>query len=396
MRLDRSDLELEVIYRRIEDGELDLQPDFQRGEVWSTERRQRLIDTILRQWYVPAVHLIADETRGIDVVLDGQQRLVSVREFFSGRMRVDGQQPPFDAEIVELDGMTYPNLPVEVQKRVRRFPVTVVTLFDFDPDEPYELFFRLNQHQPLTPSEKRNALYGQARHQVKGIVSELTTSGLLSRDAVGFSNGRLAYDDVFARLCLAVQAGDLSLPITNGRIEDFYRNEKFTDVTLESVQRSATEFLASASTCGVKFNKATLFSWLVFAYTLYRIGAAPPDPTWITAFESDRLTARHTRTSSQRTLALHSGEWLQATLAVFNDRASYRVADTLSVLLRDVILHVYAVVYRGIEFPSLVGGWRGESNEPLRDLADRLRHADSPAEFTLVDFVERSNWGRLP
>ena len=54
MQTHRTELELEVVVRRILAGEIDLQPEYQRGEVWNTERRQRLIDTILRGWYVPA------------------------------------------------------------------------------------------------------------------------------------------------------------------------------------------------------------------------------------------------------------------------------------------------------------------------------------------------------
>ena len=73
MKLDKSDLQLETIVSRINAGELDLQPDFQRGEIWDTKRRQRLVDTILREWYVPAIHIVVD-TDGEEVVLDGQQR----------------------------------------------------------------------------------------------------------------------------------------------------------------------------------------------------------------------------------------------------------------------------------------------------------------------------------
>lgn len=39
MRLHRTDIELETIVRRILDCELDLQPEFQRGEIWDSKRR---------------------------------------------------------------------------------------------------------------------------------------------------------------------------------------------------------------------------------------------------------------------------------------------------------------------------------------------------------------------
>ena len=89
METKRSEVDLETVVRRIRDEELDLQPEFQRGEVWDLPRRQRLIDSILRDWYVPAVHFVRDED-GEETVLDGQQRLAAIRDFFDGRFRVNG------------------------------------------------------------------------------------------------------------------------------------------------------------------------------------------------------------------------------------------------------------------------------------------------------------------
>jgi hypothetical protein len=100
MKLSRSELQLETIVRRIVDQELDLQPGFQRGEIWDRPRRQRLIDTILRDWYVPAVHIVKDED-GSEVVLDGQQRLAAIRDFFADQFPVDGKIEPQSNEITD-------------------------------------------------------------------------------------------------------------------------------------------------------------------------------------------------------------------------------------------------------------------------------------------------------
>jgi hypothetical protein len=54
MRIDQSSMEISGLVHKIEQKEIDLQPDFQRGQVWSVQKKQRLIDTILREWYVPA------------------------------------------------------------------------------------------------------------------------------------------------------------------------------------------------------------------------------------------------------------------------------------------------------------------------------------------------------
>lgn len=378
MRLERSDLELEVVVRRIQEGELDLQPDFQRGEVWNVERKQRLVDTILRQWYVPAVYVITEEETSREVVLDGQQRLASVRDFFADRIPVDGSAPPFDAEIARLGGLRYSELPPETQRRVRRFPLTVVSLYSYQPEEPYELFFRLNQHLPLTPSEKRNALYGPAQQQVKHLVGALTEAGLLTREVVGFSNGRLAYDDIIARFLLAAQWQTLRRPVSNAAIEAFYRTERFDDDVLRLGLESARLFLEPARDAPVRFNKATLFSWLTFTYTRLRLGADGPDSTFISAFEAARQAIRKANEHDE------PSSWSRDSLRIYNDRASYRVADTQSVLLRDVVLHLHAYAASPAHHPYLA------QLEPL------LHDAGRGLQHQLIEFVDFSGWGELP
>lgn len=142
MKLRKSDLQLETIVSRITKNELDLQPDFQRGEIWNLKRRQRLIDTSLRVWYVPAVHIVI-ESDGREVVLDGQQRLAAIRDFMTNDLRVDGKIDPLNPNIQALDGKRFSELPDNVQCAVNRFELQLITLTDYEPQDPNELFFRL-------------------------------------------------------------------------------------------------------------------------------------------------------------------------------------------------------------------------------------------------------------
>jgi hypothetical protein len=373
MRLERTDLELEVLMRRIEVDEIDLQPDFQRGEVWNVPRKRRLIDTILRGWYVPAIHLIRDPDTGKDLVLDGQQRLAAIREFFDGSLKVDGRLSPDDDLLHQLHDYSYSELPDDARRRVNRFPLSVVTLTDYGPEEPYELFFRLNQHMTLTPPEKRNALYGPARDQIKEVVDGLVEGGLLNRDAVGFANKRLAYDDVFARFALAVQLGTLRQRHSNNAIEDFYRGSEFATQVLSDVAGASRAFLERALTVSPKLNKATLYSWLIFAYTL-RKANQDLGPDFLASFETLRATVRSTNSEIPRNV--------RAVILVYNDRASYRVNDTTSILLRDISLHVA----RNIETDQY-------TDRRIVNLSDALNVPDSaPPEIELVHFLEQETW----
>ena len=154
--------------------------------------------------------------------MDGQQRLAAIRDFFADKVRVDGNiEPQRRADRRAKREEVFAAAGGRTQSCDNRFVLPVITLTDYDPQEPNELFFRLNQSYNLTPPEKRNALHGVARDQVRHLVNSLTTSGLLQSSMIGFSNGRLAYDDIVARTCVAIELGNLRQHINNNVVEDF-------------------------------------------------------------------------------------------------------------------------------------------------------------------------------
>src|ERR1700759_5395595 len=107
MRLIPSDPDVETVVARIDSRDLDLQPNFQRGEVWSKTKKQRLIDSILRDWHVPPIHVVENPRTRKQEVLDGQQRLAAIRDFVDGEFAVAGQTEPLERELQELDQKYY-------------------------------------------------------------------------------------------------------------------------------------------------------------------------------------------------------------------------------------------------------------------------------------------------
>jgi hypothetical protein len=375
MKLHRQDLELEAIVRRVVDGELDLQPDFQRGEIWDTKRRQRLIDTILRNWYVPAVHVVVEEGR--ESVLDGQQRLATIRAFFGDRFAVDGRIDPADDRIKELHGLRFSQLPAYVRRDLRRFPLTVVYLRDHTPGEPNELFFRLNQSYNLTPPEKRNALHGPARNQVKDLVRQMQNTGLLTPETVGFNNDRLAYDDIVARCCVAIEQNTLRRHINNTVVEEYYRSGKFSYSTTAGMERAAEELQRQVSESGrVKFNKGTLQTWFLYCYwASLTTGELPKN--LLLSFESERARVKR-READQSQIE----QGLLSMVNLYDNRASYRVTDVSSVRARDAAVHLFSEA--NFHTASHLG-----SEEVLDQLNDE--RYDGPS--LILDFIEAVNWG---
>lgn len=378
MQLRKSDLQLESLVRRINENEIDLQPDFQRGEVWDARRRQRLVDTILRDWYVPAIHIVIDAD-GDEVVLDGQQRLVAIRNFFADEIKVDGNIEPTDEEIKSLHGYVYSELPNSFKRAVNRFEIQIITLTDYEPQEPNELFFRLNQSYNLTPPEKRNALHGEARDQVKQLVEELIDIGLLERAKIGFSNARLAYDDIVARTCVAFQSGDLRHHINNKVVEDYYRSQPFDDHTIAAVRQAGMALLKQldGAESRIRLNKGTLQSWLTYCHWSVGLDGAVPE-SLLSQFEHDRIAARTGAHSSES----KTDRALTHILKLYDDRASYRVTDVSSVLIRDLTIHLYSQIVFS------TASYKGSDH-----LLGEIFEKPESAQTLIGEYLESSSWG---
>lgn len=379
MKLNKSDPDLETIVGRINGRELDLQPSFQRGEVWDLKRRQRLIDTILRGWYVPAVHFVID-TEGNELVLDGQQRLTTIRDFFADDIRIDGGIQPADPHIQSLHGLKYSELPETTRKAINRFPVQTITLLDYNPQEPNELFFRLNQSYNLTPPEKRNALHGRARDQIKDLVSKLMSEGLLKHETIGFANGRLAYDDIVARACVSIEIGNMREHINNNVVEKYYRDSEFSEQTIQRISEAGHQLLIQIQSCPesrVRFNKGTLQTWLV--YCDWAPAGSELPPGLLDAFERDRALVKR----GDPTIASAEPSPITEVLRIYDDRASYRVTDVSSVRARDLAIHLYSV--ERFRTPD-----RRESSLLLRNLR-KLPYEAVQSKF--FAFIDEADWG---
>lgn len=340
MHLTPSDPDIATLYRKIKAERLDLQPNFQRGEVWGKGKKQRLVDSVLRGWHIPPIHVIQVPNSERQEVLDGQQRLAAIRDFMQNVFPINGEQEPLEKFLLELDGLYWGELSDELQGKFEDFTIRVLTISDYKPREPGELFYRLNQPTNLTSAEQRNAYFGEARQQVKNLTEFMEETGF-SRELMGFSNSRMAYDDILAKFLLTLESRTLTKKITANTVTSRYRES--TGFSNDLIQ-AAMECLESLSDCLAsrespsKLNKATISSWLIFIYRALRIGV---DVDSIMEFYSQFEYLRENHEYIIKKDAIPNGMthvFLIKILQIYQDRASSRVADTSSVIFRDIIL----------------------------------------------------------
>jgi len=391
MRLLASDPDVQTLYSRIKDGDIDLQPDFQRGEVWSKAKKQRLIDSILRDWHVPPIHVIENPVTKKQEVLDGQQRLTAIRDFIAGALPIDGTIQPYDSRIVSFDGKRFDQLDADTRRQFNRFPIRVFSLVDYKPSEPAELFYRLNQPTNLTSAEQRNAFFGPVRQQIKA-VSAILGGGGSSLSTLGFSNARMSFDDVLARVALALRRKSIAEKIRASDLADLYRNDEPLPEETQSVLEAVTRLFAAANLERVdkaSLNKAALFSWLIFL-ARSELHSYKISPSLLSAFFSRFEDSRRQMKSSPFGHKSDSGLLQTSLFRIYDDRSSARVADTSSVILRDsIIWYFYAefVEREQFRYPYPFLGL-----QKLREIISTVpSYSDDELSRRLID----ANWGDL-
>lgn len=387
MKCESTDLEIETIVNRIKNEDMDLQPDFQRGEIWTLQKKQKLIDSILRGWKIPPIHVIHNN-QSIDEVLDGQQRLAAIRDFYDNIICIDGKILPENSELIQLDGMHYRDLPKKWQRQFRQYSIVIIRLTEYEPEEPAELFYRLNQPTTLTSAEQRNAYIGVTRDQVKELSNKFVALGA-SKETIGFSNSRLAYDEIISKFCFSVETGTLKKKITSNDISIQYRQAiPFSDECIRIVDKTLEKFMECIigwDDFKYSFNKATIFSWFVFIRRNLPLSDTELKNV-IGYFEFCRAFIKGKyKKVDQRYIEVFSSlqkrnSFFEIMLNTFNQRSSMGSTDALSIIYRDVIITVFRDML-----------WENET-ELIQYTINTFKELEN-LNYTLEKIVEKYNWG---
>lgn len=164
-----ADPTLELLANKVHNGDV-IVPFYQRKYVWKIEQASRLIESFLMGLPVPQVFLYENDENQQEII-DGQQRILSVKYFFEGYFGdADSQnrRQVFKlkglSERSEYNGKTFSDLPSRDQRRLRNTPLRVINIKQLKPsqrnDSVFHIFQRLNTGGThLRQQEIRNAVY---------------------------------------------------------------------------------------------------------------------------------------------------------------------------------------------------------------------------------------------
>ncbi|MEU5833292.1 DUF262 domain-containing protein [Streptomyces diacarni] len=156
IRVTTSQFSLRNILDMIDEGSLELAPDFQRGRVWKADQKSRLVESLLLQIPLPAFYFAADSDGAFRVV-DGLQRLSTLHSFVRGGA---GDFPLKGMEYLDQNGSRFTDLPAQWQRRIHNTQLVVNVIDPTTPnDVMYDIFKRINTGgTPLNAQEIRHCM----------------------------------------------------------------------------------------------------------------------------------------------------------------------------------------------------------------------------------------------
>lgn len=193
---------IQDVLRRIDKNQIILDPDFQRDFVWSEGRQSRLIESVLMR--IPLqVFYFAEDSDGNLIVVDGLQRLTTLRRFYKGDLSLDLKARS------ELDGKHFVGLSAKLQTRFEDGQLTFYIIGAKVPERVrLDIFERVNAGMALTRQQMRNALYNGPATRLLYTLASLeefkdATGGVLSRpEAVAAMRDREAVNRFLAHFHL--------------------------------------------------------------------------------------------------------------------------------------------------------------------------------------------------
>jgi len=156
-----ADYPVDALVKRLNNNDIEV-PKFQRGYVWTLPQASRFVESLLLGLPVPAIFLSREPQSQKLMVIDGQQRLQSLKKFYDGLFR--GREFGLRGVQREFDGATYKNLSPEDKRRLDDAIIHAIVVNQEGPENDqsalYNLFERINTGgTPLHPQEIRTCIY---------------------------------------------------------------------------------------------------------------------------------------------------------------------------------------------------------------------------------------------
>jgi hypothetical protein len=246
-KLDRKATTLSVasFYELEQLGKFNYDPPYQRKSIWSEEKQSFFIDSILRNFPIPAVflHRKIDPNTGATSydVIDGKQRLSAIKGFILNQIPASNEHG-LQGESGLIDGVLFkemndtPEL-LEVRAAFWKYELPVEYIDPTDVEAIEDVFDRLNRNgEPLNGQELRNAKYHSTSLAIA--VEELSRNPFLTERLKVTDKARME-DKEFCAECLFSTLKMDIIGSSRKILDDLYEKHSREDMSMPSAVAAA-------------------------------------------------------------------------------------------------------------------------------------------------------------
>lgn len=235
IRVDTKPFNISLVYDMINDGDINLSPDFQRQFVWTdVGARSRLIESIMLRIPLPVFYLAQDQSGRLHVV-DGLQRLTVIKQFLDNELKLRDLEY-LKAEEGKIFRHDDSNRCIDQRFR-KRIMQTQIMMNIIDPQTPadvkFDIFKRINQGgRPLNAQEIRNCMSAPETRELLHTLSQ--SPNFLNATSSSVGTVRMQDQEIVLRF--------VAFWLTEMKRQNPYLGnmERFLDQTVETLNRDSS------------------------------------------------------------------------------------------------------------------------------------------------------------
>jgi len=209
---------------------IDMNPSYQReAGVWSKEKQQLFIDSLLNGYDVPKLYLneFPPDEKFRFAVIDGKQRLSALLDFMSDKYSLAEDfkyQGSLRGGDCPQENSKYSKFTERAKEVFKSISLHVTKIENASEEDIEALFARLNNGESLNSAESRNAIGGEMAELIRTI-----SDRQFFKNKIKFTNNRYAHREVACKLLFIEdnrRRGGTKLDLKKKFLDEFVRTNK--------------------------------------------------------------------------------------------------------------------------------------------------------------------------
>lgn len=243
--------------RKVNRGDIQLNPDFQRNLVWREEQKSKFIESVLMGLPLPPIFLKRLSDRKL-IVVDGLQRTSTLKDFMADKFALSGL-----TTISELNGKHFSEMDTVHDGYSARFEDCQMYFYVMQPSVSmsvvYDVFKRINTGgTQLTRQEIRNCIFNGNSTR---IIKDIADNDIFKQSVGwGISYMRMKDREIVLR-CLAFVLFDFEKDY-NGSLDEFLEK------TMKELNKKSTEEIEKIERIALQVYQKT---YEIYGYRNFRV-----------------------------------------------------------------------------------------------------------------------------